>query len=53
MLVLIAPTSNRNPLHLVEIHLVAPAIVKLGGAVADVGGEEFDEALLRARRRRR
>jgi hypothetical protein len=39
--------SNRNPPHLVEVHLVAPAIVELGGAGRGVvrhGGGVFERA---------
>ena len=32
------PASNQDPLHLVETHLVAPAVVELGGASAGVVG---------------
>jgi hypothetical protein len=40
-------SSNRNPLHFVEAHLVAPAIVELRGAGRGVvrhGGRIFERA---------
>jgi hypothetical protein len=45
--------SNRNPLHLIEAHLVAPAIVELGGAGRGVvrhGGTFEHTAVFQVRR---
>jgi hypothetical protein len=33
------PASNQNPLHFIELHLVAPAIVELRGPRAGVVGD--------------
>ena len=38
MFILVPSASNQNPLHLVETHFIAPAVVELGGAGAGVVG---------------